>query len=113
MKEKLKKVYNAIVRIKPRTYVSIAMVVFSVVNMISMNLNGESIFNFGENDVEYFVNIILNLITILFPFWFNNSFSELAQCCDSLLFYLRDGKISKEELEQFIEEHKTNEVPTE
>lgn len=112
MKEKIDKVFNAIKKIKPHTWVSIVMVIISAVNYVLIAM-GKPIINLGEDAVTYAVNTVLNLIFIAYPMWKNNSVTENALIVDDVLYMLRDGKISKEELEQFIEEHKSDEVPTE
>lgn len=112
MKEKIDKVFNALKTIKPHTYVSIIMVVVALTNYFLTAL-GKPLISLGEETVEYIVNGVLNTIFIIYPAWKNNSFTDLAKLIDEGLYMLRDGKISKEEFEQFIEEHKSDEVPKE
>ena len=57
------------------------------------------------------VNIVLNTVFILYPAWKNNSVTEKATIADEILYALRDGNISKEEIEDFIEKHKNPNVP--
>lgn len=112
MKEKIDKVFNVIKKIKPHTYVSIVMVVISIVNY-GLTAMGKPIISLGEETITYAVNNILNLLFIGYVAWKNNSLSDNAILADNVLYMLRDGKISKEELEKFIEDHKSDEVPTE
>lgn len=112
MKEKIDKVFNAMKRIKPHTYVSIVMVVIAVINY-ALTAMGKPIISLGEDVVTYAVNNILNLLFIGYAAWKNNSLSDNAILADDVLYMLRDGKISKEELEQFISDHKSDEVPVE
>lgn len=99
-------------KIKPHTYVSIVMVIIAIVNYVLIAM-GKPAINLGEEAITYGVNTVLNLVFIAYPMWKNNSITENALIADDLLFMLRDGKIDKSELEQFIEEHKSDEVPTE
>lgn len=99
-------------KIKPHTYVSIVMVIIAIVNYVLIAM-GKPVINLGEDVITYGVNTVLNLVFIAYPMWKNNSVTENALIADDLLYYLRDGKITKEELEKFIEEHKSDEVPTE
>lgn len=99
-------------KIKPHTWVSIVMVIIAIVNYVLIAM-GKPAINLGEEAITYGVNTVLNLVFIAYPMWKNNSITENALIADDLLFMLRDGKISKSELEQFIEEHKSDEVPTE
>mgnify|MGYP001850863440 CR=1 FL=1 len=106
------KIIETLKKIKPHTWVSVIMVIISIVNYV-LTAMGKPIINFGEDVITYGVNTVLNLIFIAYPMWKNNSVTENALIVDDVLFMLRDGKISKSELEQFIAEHKSNEVPTE
>lgn len=91
--------------IQPHTYVSIVMVILVAINQVLM-VTGKPIINCGEQQVTYWVNIVLNVVGIVYPAWKNNSLTEFAKICDTILFMLRDGSISKQELEEFIEKHK-------
>lgn len=110
--EKLNKIMGTLKKIKPHTYVSIVMVIISLVNYV-LTAMGEPIITLGEETITYAVNTVLNLVFIVYAMWKNNSFSDNAIMADQVLYMLRDGKISKGELETFIEEHKTGEVAEE
>ena len=97
-------------KIKPHTYVSIIMVVIAIVNYILTYL-GKPLIVVGEDQITYIVNIVLNTVFILYPAWKNNSVTEKATIADEILYALRDGNISKEEIEDFIEKHKNPNVP--
>lgn len=106
------KIIETLKKIKPHTYVSIVMVIIAIVNYVLIAI-GKPVINLEEEAITYGVNTVLNLVFIAYPMWKNNSITENALIADDLLFMLRDGKIDKSELEQFIEEHKSDEVPTE
>ena len=97
-------------KIKPHTYVSIIMVVIAIVNYILTYL-GKPLIVVGEDQITYIVNIVLNTVFILYPAWKNNSVTEKATIADEILYALRDGNISKEEIEDFIDKHKNPNVP--
>ena len=98
-------------KIKPHTYVSLIMVIIAIANYVLTYL-GKPLIVVGEDQVTYIVNIVLNAVFILYPAWKNNSVTEKATIADEILYALRDGKISKDELEKFIAEHKNPNVPT-
>ena len=98
-------------KIKPHTYVSLIMVAIAIVNYILTYL-GKPLIVIGDDQITYIVNIVLNTVFILYPAWKNNSVTEMATITDEALYALRDGKISKDELEKFIQEHKNPNVPT-
>lgn len=113
MKEKIDKVFNIMKCIKPHTYVSILMILFLIINTISVYVGESPIIQFSEESVTDAVNIILNIVFICYTFWKNQSITSAALAADDVLTILRDGKITREELEDFIEKYKSSDVPTE
>lgn len=97
--------------IKPHTWVSVLMVLVVIVNQV-LSVIGKPVINIGEEQITYVVNMVMNIVFIVYAAWKNNSVTDNAQITDEVLFMLRDGKISKEELEGFIEAHRNPEVPT-
>ena len=112
MKENVEKIYNILKRIPTRTYVSFVLVIVAVINY-ALLAAGKPIINLGETEVTYAINTILSLLAIGYGVWKNNSVTEYAVLTDSILYMLRDGKITREELEQFIADHKSPDVPNE
>ena len=106
------KIIEKLKKINPHTYVSAVMLIVVLCNYV-LTAMGRPLINLGEEEITYAVNTILNLIFIGYAAYKNNSITEKAQLSDEILYALRDGKISKEELEQFIENHKSPDVPTE
>lgn len=106
------KIIERLKSIKPHTWVSLIMVLVVIINYV-LTAMGRPLINFGEEEITYAVNTILNLIFIGYAAYKNNSITEKAQLSDEILYALRDGKISKEELENFIAKYKSPDVPTE
>lgn len=102
--------FEAIKKIKPHTWVSIVMVIVVIINYILVAL-GKPAIDLGEEEITYFVNTVINILFIGYTAYKNNSFTQNAQMADEILYALRDGKITKQELEDFIEDHKNPEVP--
>lgn len=113
MKENIEKVFEIMKKIKPHTYVSLLMLLFLFTNTISMYVGGSPIIKFSEEQITDAVNIILNIIFIIYTFWKNQSFTTAAIASDDVLTILKDGKITRKELEEFINKYKSPEVPTE
>lgn len=111
MKENIDKIVEKLKKIKPHTYVSLIMLLVVLANYI-LTAMGKPLINLGEEEITYAVNTILNLVFVGFAAYKNNSVTEKAQLADEILYALRDGKISKEELEKFISDHKNPETPT-
>lgn len=113
MKEKVNKVFEIMGSIKPHTYVSILMILFLIINTISVYVGGSPIIKFSEENVTDAVNIILNVVFICYTFWKNQSITSAALAADDVLTILKDGKITRKELEDFIAKYKSPDVPTE
>ena len=107
----IEKIIEKLKKIKPHTWVSLVMVLIVICNY-ALTAMGKPLINLGEEEITYAVNTILNLVFIGYAAYKNNSITEKAQLSDEILYALRDGKISKEELEQFIADHKSSDVPT-
>lgn len=112
MKEKVEKVFGVLRSIPPKNYVSIIMLCYLVINTIAVYITGSPLLNFTEEAVTDAVNIVINTVTIIYVFWENNSFSEAALICDDVYNILKDGKVTKEEMVDFINKHKTDSLPT-
>ncbi len=108
----INKIFETLKKIKPHTWVSLVMVILVLVNY-TLTAMGKPIINLGEEEITYAVNMILNIVFIGFAAYKNNSITEKAQISDEILYMLRDGKITKEEVEKFITDHKSPDVPTE
>lgn len=102
----MSKIIETLKKIPVRTYVSAVMVLIVVINYV-LTAMGKPIINLGEETITYVVNTVLNLIFVGFSMWKNNSVTDNAIVADEILYMLRDGIITKEELEQFIANHRT------
>lgn len=103
--------FDTLKKIKPHTWVSLVMVIIVAINYILIAL-GKPAIDLGEEEITYAVNTIINIVFIGYATYKNNSVTQNAQMADEVLYALRDGKITKEELETFIADHKNPEVPT-
>ena len=103
--------FDTLKKIKPHTWVSLVMVIIVAINYILIAL-GKPAIDLGEEEITYAVNTIINIVFIGYATYKNNLVTQNAQMADEVLYALRDGKITKEELETFIADHKNPEVPT-
>ena len=55
--------------------------------------------------LSYSLTVLITIIT----YWYNNDWTKLAIACGDIFDMVRDGKITNEELEAFIDKHKENE----
>lgn len=109
MKNNIDKIYNILKRIPTRTYVSLVLVVIAIINYALLAAD-RPIINLGEAEITYAVNTIISVIVILYGVYKNNSTSEYAILCDQILYYLRDGKLTKEEVKDFINKYNNEDV---
>ena len=109
MKENIDKIYNILKRIPTRTYVSLVLVAIAIINYALLAAD-KPIINLGEAEITYAVNTIISVIVILYGVYKNNSTSEYAILCDQILYYLRDGKLTKEEVKDFISKYNNEDV---
>ena len=109
MKNNTDKIYNILKRIPTRTYVSLVLVVIAIINYALLAAD-RPIINLGEAEITYAVNTIISVIVILYGVYKNNSTSEYAILCDQILYYLRDGKLTKEEVKDFINKYNNEDV---
>ena len=103
----MEKVINTMKKVPVRTWVSIVMVVIVAINYV-LTIMGKPLINLGEEEITYAVNTLLSIVMIGYTAWQNNSATENAIIADEILFALRDGVISKEEVEEFIAKHKNS-----
>ena len=102
---KMDKIIEKIKKIPAKTYISMVMVLIVIINYVLTALD-RPLINIGEEEITYAVNTVLNIVLICYTAWKNNSTSDKAILADDVLYLLRDGVISKEELEEFIAKHK-------
>lgn len=51
-------------------------------------------------------SLVITIIITLLTYWYNNDWTNLAQCTGDIFKMVKDGSISKEELYEFIDNHK-------
>ena len=94
--------------IKAHTWVSLVMVILVIVNHV-LTAMGKPVIDLPVEQIEYLVNMVLDIVVIGYAAWKNQSVTEKAQMADEVLYALRDGRITKEEVEEFIAIHKVTE----
>ena len=97
--------------VKPHSWVSIVMVLLVIVNSV-LTAMGKPVIEFQEDQITAIVTVIMDLVFIGFAVYKNQSITEFAQIADEILYMLRDGRISKDEVMTFIANHKNPERPT-
>lgn len=87
--------------IKPSTYVSAVVLIFTMVNYV-LNIMGKPVININENEIAAWVTDIVGVAGIIYSWYKNQSITKPAQVADDVMQILKDGKITLAELEDFV-----------
>ena len=87
--------------IKPSTYVSAVVLIFTMVNYV-LNIMGKPVININENEIAAWVTAIVGVAGIIYSWYKNQSITKPAQVADDVMQILKDGKIPLAELEDFV-----------
>lgn len=87
--------------IKPSTYVSAVVLIFTMVNYV-LNIMGKPVININENEIAGWVTAIVGVAGIIYSWYKNQSITKPAQVADDVMQILKDGKITLAELEDFV-----------
>lgn len=111
---KLKKLLSQInvKDIKPSTYVSAVVLIFTMVNYV-LNIMGKPVININENEIAAWVTAIVGVVGIVYSWYKNQSITHPAQVADDVMKILKDGRITISELEDFIARYSETDLDTE
>lgn len=87
--------------IKPSTYVSAVVLIFTMVNYV-LNIMEKPVININENEIAAWVTAIVGVAGIIYSWYKNQSITKPAQVADDVMQILKDGKITLAELEDFV-----------
>lgn len=98
--------------IKPSTYVSAIVLIFTMVNYV-LNIMSKPAININENEIGAWVTAIVGVVGIVYSWYHNQSISHPAQVADDVMNILKDGRITVAELEDFIARYSETDLDTE
>lgn len=98
--------------IKPSTYVSAVVLIFTMVNYV-LNIMGKPVININENEIAALVTAIIGVVGIIYSWYKNQSITHPAQVADDIMKILKDGRITISELEDFIARYSETDLDTE
>lgn len=98
--------------IKPSTYVSAIVLIFTMVNYV-LNIMGKPVININENEIAAWVTAIVGVVGIIYSWYKNQSITHPAQVADDIMKILKDGRITISELEDFIARYSETDLDTE
>lgn len=59
----------------------------------------------GNDPVYIWISFIVTVIVSLLSYWYNNDWSKVAQTTGKIFDMIKDGKITQEEIEEFMKDH--------
>ena len=98
--------------IKPSTYVSAVVLIFTMVNYV-LNIMGKPVININENEIAAWVTAIVGVVGINYSWYKNQSITHPGQVADDIMKILKDGRITISELEDFIARYSETDLDTE
>lgn len=98
--------------IKPSTYVSAVVLIFTMANYV-LNIMGKPVININENEIAAWVTAIVGVVGIVYSWYKNQSITHPAQVADDVMKILKDGRITISELEDFIARYSETDLDTE
>ena len=98
--------------IKPSTYVSAVVLIFTMVNYV-LNIMGKPVININEKEIAAWVTAIVGVVGIIYSWYKNQSITHPAQVADDIMKILKDGRITISELEDFIARYSETDLDTE
>ena len=98
--------------IKPSTYVSAVVLIFTMVNYV-LNIMGKPVININENEIAAWVTAIVGVVGIIYSWYKNQCITHPAQVADDIMKILKDGRITISELEDFIARYSETDLYTE
>ena len=65
--------------------------------------------SFASSPVYQWISFGVTLVITIVSYWYNNNWTEFAHLAGDIFEMLKDGKITKEELDEFMKKHKKSE----
>lgn len=65
--------------------------------------------SFANLPAYQWISFGVTFVVTAVSYWYNNDWTNIAQLCGKIYDMLEDGKITKDEMEKFIQDHKGKE----
>ncbi len=65
--------------------------------------------SFASSPVYQWISFILTIVITAISYWYNNDWTSAAKTASEVYDILKDGKVTKEEVTEFINKHKNKE----
>ena len=83
-----------------RTILQITVYLNQIVAVICQSLK------LTDNLIYLIISTVFTIIITTITYWYNNDWSSLAKATGEIFDMVKDGKITKEELQDFLNKHK-------
>lgn len=65
--------------------------------------------SFANNPVYQYISLGVTILITLFTYWYNNNWTSMAELGQEVYDMLKDGKVTEEEMKDFLDKHKKEE----
>lgn len=102
----MKKIIEKIKSLDKGTILRTILMVLATINQI-VALIGQT--TFAASSWYQWLSFAITLVTMIITYWYNNDWSKLSQVARDVFDMLKDGKITKDEVEKLIKKNKKEE----
>ena len=99
----IKKIIEKLKSLSTGTAVHTVLQVLIYINQFIAILGSSS---FASSPVYQWISFGVTLVITPLTYWYNNDWTKAAQTSEEIFEMLKDGEITYEEMNKFIEEHK-------
>lgn len=104
---------NFFEKFKMRDKGTILRTVFLLLSIVNYIVSLVSSTAFGVSPVYQWVSLAVFLLMVLISYWYNNNWTGFASLAEDVFNMLSDGKITSEELNDFMNKHKKDLIENE
>lgn len=106
----MKKIIAKLESLKAGTIVRTILQILAYINQFVALLGSTT---FADNPVYQWISFGLTIVITAVSYWYNNDWSRFAQMSGDVFDMLKDGKITQDELTNFINKYKKTKTNTE
>ena len=103
----MKKFIEKIKSLKAGTVIRTILQVLVYINQLLIMVGQSPL---GMNPIYIWISFGVTVLVTALSYWYNNDWSKFAQISGSIYDILKDGKVTKEEVEDFVNKHKKDDV---
>lgn len=97
---------NFLEKFKMRDKGTILRTIFLVLSIINYIISLVGTTSWGLSPAYQWVSFVVLILMVIISYWYNNNWTGFASLAEDIFNMLSDGKITSEELNEFINKHK-------